>query len=102
MLKEVPGAREEAFFVSIPFPPQVLKSLSFARTDLGKIDWGAPEHSGQLGLVLHPELENTAVKFDLESLLQEKMVLSLSRIVNQKPLRERLQEWVRLHPERWR
>ena len=102
MLKGVPGAQEEAFFASVPFPAATLKTLFFARSDLAAVDWRIPDEEARLGLVLHSDLEGTVLELDPENLLQQEGVFTLTRLVTAKPMRERLQEWIRLRPERWR
>ena len=69
---------------------------------LETMDWRAPETENQSGLALHRDFSSTFVSLDPEQPLQRDGVTLLHRLVKQKPVRERLQERIRLHPRSWR
>ena len=102
ILKETPGAQEELFFSCTLPHVAMVRSLLFARDNLETVDWRAPETENRSGLALHRDFSSTFVSLDSEQLLQRDGVTPLHRLVKQKPVRERLQEWIRLHPRGWR
>ena len=102
VLKETPGAQREDFFTHIPPPISMVKSVLFARTDLEGLDWSIPETGRGFGLVLHPDHRSTFACLDLEKLIRPGAVMQLHRLVGHKPVKERLQEWIRIQPEGWR
>ena len=65
-----------------------------------------PSTHGRMGrsswLALHPDFSDTFVRLEPEKLIRPTAVTQLHRLVVHKPVRERLQEWIRIHPGGWR